>query len=952
MRSAHIFYSSLKLLLFLLWGMAQNPIIGYAQKFGGVAPSTRWMQIDTDTARIIFPIGLELQAQRVANNIHKISKSHYPKDTRQKKINITLQNLTVIPDAYTDLAPLRSEYNLSPPQNGNYVGSNWLETVSINEYRQAQQLFAANKGLTRVGRVLFGQSGWQFFNNLSIPTWYREGDAIYCETAFTNQGRGRLPAFYTGIKSLMYDEIYYSYDKIRNGSLKDFVPQEAESGFLMVNYGINNFKDQAWDDILNESGRYKGLFYPFSRNLRKHTEYPTYDFYIMSLRYYNSLWDSVKTISSVTPVSQLNNIDKNYTFTRYRYPYIQDNDEVVVYKESYKQIGAFYSINRYGTEVLITRPGRMIDNYYAYKNKKLVWTEIGQHERWGWQVNSNIVIYDMSLGTKNKLTKSTKYFSPDITSDGQTLVAVQISQDQKQSIHILSSTDGSIIKALPNPDGYTFAYPKWSDSEERIILVVRDEHGRNALGNLNIVTGELDVFFGFSDHQIGVPVESDDKIFFSATFDGIDNIYAFNKADSMLLRVTNELIGAYDPMVDAEKNRLYFTDFTNLGSDVKYTEIDTSSWLSTTITEPGEIPIYHVSSLADSTEANNINKSISTYPTSKYARLSNLINIHSWSPEFEDPNFEFALRSNNILNTLRMNLGVRYNRNEENFTYFYDASFAQYYPVLNFSFSAGRRAGLSEGIRVNWWENKISGGVLLPWDLSKGLYTSNLSLFSNYNLTSIKFDETDGLLTTDFTLHSLQTGISFLNKRKKAVQNIFSKNSQYIKAELNNSIDEFSGNQLFVDSEWTFPGVSQNHNLVFQVAYQREDNENDYQFIDNFFYSRGYNPPFYDYIYKIGSNYHLPLLYPDKGLWGIVYFYRIRTNLFFDYSRSHLTDESSNRTSVLLYNSTGIELIFDTRLFNYYDFSIGARYAYLLNKDPQDTNLKHAFQVFIPILRF
>lgn len=952
MRLPQIFRSKYFLLVYFLWSLVHIPIIGNAQKFGGIAPWTRWMQIDTDTARIIFPNGLEQQAQKVARNIYKISKAHYPKNTRLKKINIALQNLTVIPDAYTSLAPLRSEYNLSPPQNGNILGSNWLETVSINEYRQAQQLFAVNKGLTGLGKILFGQSGWQFFNNLSIPTWYRMGDAIYYETANTNQGRGRLPAFYTGIKSLMYDEIYYSYDKIRNGSLKDFVPPETESGFLMVNYGIKKYQETLWGDVLDASGRYEGLFYPFSRNLKKQTDYPTYDFYVMSQRYYNSLWDSIKSLSPSTPVSQFNNINKNYTFTRYRYPHVHENDEIIVYKESYKQIGAFYSINRYGTEVLITRPGRIIDNYYSYKNRKLVWTEIGQHERWGWQVNSNIVIYDMSLGAKNKLTKSMKYFSPDITRDGQKLVAVQISQDQTQSIHILSTDDGSIIKALPNPEAYTFAYPKWSNSEDMIILVVRDEHGRNTLGKIDIISGDLNLFFGFTDHQIGVPVESGDKIFFSATFDGIDNIYAFNMPDSLMLRVTNELIGAYDPMADAEKNRLYFTDFTNLGSDVKYIEMDTSKWVTTNVTEPSDITIYNISNTTDTTSTKNDNKSQPSYSTTKYSKLSNLINIHSWSPEFSDPNFEFALRSNNILNTLRMNLGVRYNRNEENLTYFYNASYAQYYPVLNFSFSAGRRAGLSEGTKVNWWENKISGGILLPWDISKGLYTSNLNLFTNYNLTSIKFDETNGLLTTDFSLHSMQTGISFINKRKKAVQNIFSKNSQYLKAELNNSIDEFNANQLFIDSEWTFPGISLNHNLVFQVAFQREDDQNEYMFIDNFFYSRGYNSPVYDYVYKVGSNYHLPLIYPDKGLWGIIYFYRIRTNLFFDYSRAHLSDEASNRTSVLLYNSTGVELIFDTRLFNYYDFSIGTRYAYLINEDPQVPNRNHVFQVFIPILRF
>jgi hypothetical protein len=42
----------------------------HAQQFGGNSPRTKWKQIDTDTARIIFPENLDAQAQRVANTVH------------------------------------------------------------------------------------------------------------------------------------------------------------------------------------------------------------------------------------------------------------------------------------------------------------------------------------------------------------------------------------------------------------------------------------------------------------------------------------------------------------------------------------------------------------------------------------------------------------------------------------------------------------------------------------------------------------------------------------------------------------------------------------------------------------------------------------------------------------------------------------------------------------------
>src|SRR5688572_26290743 len=43
-----------------------------AQQFGGFPPSTRWQQIDSDTARIIFDAKVTPQAQRIAAILHRM----------------------------------------------------------------------------------------------------------------------------------------------------------------------------------------------------------------------------------------------------------------------------------------------------------------------------------------------------------------------------------------------------------------------------------------------------------------------------------------------------------------------------------------------------------------------------------------------------------------------------------------------------------------------------------------------------------------------------------------------------------------------------------------------------------------------------------------------------------------------------------------------------------------
>ena len=88
-----------------------------AQEFGGNPPSVRWKQINTDTARIIFPFGSDSTAQRVASIVHFLAAKDNSLGRGLNKINIVLQNQTTIANAYVGLGPYRSEFLLTPSFN-------------------------------------------------------------------------------------------------------------------------------------------------------------------------------------------------------------------------------------------------------------------------------------------------------------------------------------------------------------------------------------------------------------------------------------------------------------------------------------------------------------------------------------------------------------------------------------------------------------------------------------------------------------------------------------------------------------------------------------------------------------------------------------------------------------------------------------------------------------------
>ncbi len=151
--------------------------------------------LQTVPAKIIYPPGLDSEAREVAYLVSHLSQTTLSTiGNRQKPIDIVFHNLTTVPNGYVQLAPFRSEFQLTPSQNSFELGSlPWNQTLAIHEYRHVQQYNNFRVGLSKVFYILAGQDGLAFANNLSVPNWFWEGDAVYQETLVSRQGRGRLP---------------------------------------------------------------------------------------------------------------------------------------------------------------------------------------------------------------------------------------------------------------------------------------------------------------------------------------------------------------------------------------------------------------------------------------------------------------------------------------------------------------------------------------------------------------------------------------------------------------------------------------------------------------------------------------------------------------------------------------------------------------------------------------
>ncbi len=249
------------------------PFFCIAQNFGGNAPSVKWKQINTLKAKVIFPQGLDSQANRIANAVQLMdSATSKTIGGSQRKWNIILQNQTTIPNAYVRMAPIMSELFMTPGQDNFNTGSiRWDDNLITHENRHMQQFSNFNKGLTKLFSFFLGQEGQLFANGLFLPDYFFEGDAVWQETLVSAQGRGRMPAFYNGFKSLWLENKKYSWMKYRSGSLKDFVPDHYPLGYILVAYGYEKYGENFWNNVTNDAVRFKSFF---NKAIEKHSGLP------------------------------------------------------------------------------------------------------------------------------------------------------------------------------------------------------------------------------------------------------------------------------------------------------------------------------------------------------------------------------------------------------------------------------------------------------------------------------------------------------------------------------------------------------------------------------------------------------------------------------------------------------------------------------------------------------
>ncbi|HUZ61853.1 MAG TPA: hypothetical protein VMU83_23955 [Hanamia sp.] len=934
---------ALKISLFFLMLFACSK--GFSQIFSGNPPSLKWKQINTPDSRVIFPADLDSVATRITNIISYIKvPTERTIGTRSKKINIVLQNQTTVSNAYVALGPFRSEFYLTPDQNSFEMGSlPWPDQLTIHEYRHVEQFNNFDAGLSKVMRILFGEEGQALANNAAIPNWFYEGDAVFNETNLSRQGRGRLPFFFDPYRSLWKAGKNYSWMKMRNGSLKDFVPDHYALGYLLVSYGREKYGDKFWEKVIGDAAAYKSLFYPFQHAIKK---YSGVDF----LTFRNEGIDFFKKEFNSPPPGEPSEEGEGLgAFRDEQYPSFTENGSLIYEKDTYKKIPKFV-IRKGNKEYKIRTQDYTLDSYFSYKNEKIVYSSYRPDIRWGYRDYSDLQILDVTNGHQYTLTKRNKYFSPDISSDGREIVAVHEFTSGKCELELLNSKTGKIIYVLPNPDKLFYTYPKFFDSH-KIISAVRNSEGKMSLQEIDLANDRTEYLLPFTYNVIGFPCFSHDTLYFSYAYKKNDELFAYTFRDKKiwLIETKNEQgLGKYHATVSNSK--IVWSSFTAEGY-----RLQQFSKQSLKFVEINKEDLQKGTSDFGITVLNNTNSDLlysvpnETFAIKKYRKTFDLFNFHSIEPAVNDPQYTLSLVSENILNTLQSNVSFTYDRAEKYKEVSFDAIYGAWFPYL----SAGvnyliDRNSLFHQNLIHYNQFEPYAGFNIPLDFSKGRSFTYLNFGSQYVYSSATFRGTykDTLGTPSYSYSS--NFLSFSHEIQMAQQQIFPSFAQTVSLAYKTPLTKYRGFQYLATGNLYFPGFSKKHSVVLNGAYLHQDSLNKISFSSEFPFSRGYQAVNFYKMYKWGINYNLPLALPDWGFADILYFLRVRANLFYD--DTEVKDFFSNNTPYSAsFRSTGTEIYFDTKWWNEVNVSFGVRYSRLLNKDLYGGTGYNRWEIILPV---
>jgi hypothetical protein len=944
------------LLIVLLMNYAQP---SEAQFFvNGESPgSIRWMQINTPQYQVVYPMGIQKEAELLISNLEKTAAlTLKPYHRPAKKVPILLNMTSVRSNGFVTWTPRRMELIVTPPQDS--YAQDWMGQLSLHEYRHVVQISQLDQGFLSALKYVTGEIAMGGGSAI-MPSWYYEGDAVLNETRLSAAGRGRSAGFEMPLRTLLLGKRkLYPFSKAKLGSYKDFVPNQYQYGYQMVSWLNEHYGQDIWPEAIDYASKKAYLISPLSV------------FFIMKhktgkkLIYRNSM-DSIKNLynkqeEAITYSDYLKiNRRKSGTYTNYRFPQLLNNGKVLALKSGIDQRNYFVVIDSSGEETRILTTGAISGLKTDMHGNRILWDEIVSDPRWELRNYSEIRIFDLSKNKLYNLTGKTRYFCPDFSPDGNTIAVSETDLQNTHYLTLISAKNGKSIRQILSPENREVTFPEWT-SDRTIIVITISSRGKQ-IEQIDISTGQWTVLLPYTRFDISEPLHYRNYILFRSAYTTIENIYAFDIKRQKLFQVTFSRFGAYNPSISPDSSELLFSTYTDRGFDVTRISLDSSLWKQIPISdEPyGIWPAAKRSDYPENLLSDSLGES--SHQPVPYRKLAHLFHVHSWLPFYVPlggmPRSDntlpvelgFMLFSQNLLSTFISSIGYHYTNGNHYITP--KITWRGWYPVFELTGQMGgptQSFTFPEGIKPSgrfstYYNYHLKTYVPLFFD--RGKYITYLLPQLEYEHNSTHFfingNEHNGL----HYMHAFLYATRYLRMSQR---DLFPRLGGYLSSSYTVTPGDEGqlGSMFSLQGTIYLPGIGPHHHLLLKGGWQKQNPGLYYLSINRIDFPRGYTSTISAEMKTFSVDYALPLAYPDWSSEPIIYLKRIRADVFYDWSYGKDILEGKDKWYTGTYQSAGGELLADFHAGRIiFPFSAGVRMGYLFNTNRMFTEFLFHIQM-------
>ncbi len=914
-------------ILFLLL-LAASGANGQYFMNGQEPASLRWQQIKTKDYRIIYPTDYGEMAQYYINLLSLTQPAvNAAYQSKLRRINIILHNHTVTSNAMVPVAPIRAEFYEMPDQD--MYPQIWQDQLALHEYRHVVQINKMQQGLTKGLYYVFGQQAIAAVMGLWLPFWFIEGDAVYSETVFSHSGRGRIPEFIYPLKAQVLDKKIYKYDKAVFGSYRDFVPDHYTLGYQIVGKGIEEHGTEMWNWTMNRVARRPYYLIPFTTAVKKQTGKFKVQYYNHVLKSLRTTWWIVDRPETDTTVKILS--PENRFYTSYLFPRQLSDGSVVAEKTGLDDVNRFVLIDSTGKEEVLFTPGYDFHESLSVSGTKICWNERTYDPRWDMRTYSVIKLYDIRTGKKKQLTRKSRYFAPDLSSDGKRIVTVYVSNLSQYALHILDAETGGIIKTITTPDNLFFMTPHWSDDDKYIVAVVLGKKGKSLI-RIDTKTWKPEFILPFSFKEIKWPVMHGNWIVFTGTYEGKDGLYAVNAVTDEVYRVFEPRFGATNASFSEDGKQLLFSYYSADGFKIAAMDFDLGK-LEKVV--PQQLHYTYLADRITPPDAFNLDDTVvpqKTYPVKKYSKIGHMFNLHSWAPLSVDAdnysvNPGATLMSQNMLSTTVTTLSYLYNTNEKTHKVQFGLDYYGWYPVISFKADyGGRKYDYTDengnSMRLNWRETNLSLTLSVPLNLTSSKWIKGLTPSVGVNQKFLKAKNSGFEFKEDRVTSPVYQLFAY-NQLKMSAKDLYPKWGQMINLIYRHTPwSDSVSSQLALIGYLYFPGFVRHQGLKIYGGYQKTITGY-YNYSDLVAVPRSYSDLDYPEFITLRTDYAFPVAYPDWNVPGAFYLKRIYGKVFYDFMQGYADDRTDNLSS------TGMELYTDWNFLSIMlNVKLGCRVSY------------------------